>query len=118
MFSKLKLFVGALALIGASAVMACDCGSSGTRGNGTTRVSEGVSTVVGSEMVRTYRSPATDVSYSSTGSAGRGAIYSSGGSQQTTTGDYPRMTARGASNESYSSGSNLQSGNGNGRGRN
>ena len=115
MFSGIKVFIGALALVGVSGVMACDCG---TKGTGTTRVSEATTVFGQSSEFRTQRSPAADASYSS--SAGRGVVYDSSGIQRASAEDrsYPRRSARGVSNESFSGDTNYSSsGNGNGRGR-
>jgi len=116
MFSSIKLFVGALALVGVSSVMACDCGS-GTKGTGTTKPSnETASTVVGqSSEVRTQRSPAADVSYPR--SAGRGVNFESSAASVQSDDSFPRTTARGALNQSATSTVNVTPGSGNGRGR-
>ena len=51
---RINLFFGALALIGATGVMACDCGTNGT----TARVNDATTNV------GTQRFPAADTSYS------------------------------------------------------
>ena len=115
MFSCIKLFVGALALVGVSGVMACECGS-GTKGTGTKPANESASTVVGqSSEVRSMRSPAVDLSYSR--SAGRGVSYESSAANVQSDASIPRTTARGTLNSSTSNSGNITAGSGNGRGR-